>query len=65
MFKFPKLPKLLKKPTSILTEDDKKELISLERESYMKEARKLMEERGIQKAKMELTIKQKKEEDYL
>jgi len=59
-----KFPKLFKKPQSILTEEDRLELMALERESYMKEARVLMVTRGQTKAKMELEIKQKKEDVY-
>ena len=63
MFKF---SNPFKKQKSILTEEDQKELEELERESFMKEARQLIVTRGAQKAKMQLTLKQKKkpEDDY-
>ena len=45
--------------TPLLTEEDTKELKEIERKNYMDSARKLMEERGKQRAKNDLEIKKK------
>lgn len=49
------------KNTVNLSEEDKLELQQIERESYMNEARKLVAERGVKKAKNGLNISDKKE----
>lgn len=53
-----------KRPNTILTDEDKKELSQLERNAYMEEAKNLVVARGKFRAKQELEIKQKKERDY-
>lgn len=57
-----KFPNIFKRKNSILTEDNQKELEQLENESFMKEARVFIVERGAHRAKMQLQVKQKKEE---
>jgi len=49
------------KPKPIITEEDNKELRDLQRKAYMEEAKKLIEERGKERARQELGQKQKKE----
>lgn len=53
---------LKRKKKPILHDEDILELKEIERKSYMTEARKLAEVRGINRANQELGIKSKKEE---
>ena len=51
-----------KKVKPIITDEDSKELREIERKSYMEYARKLMEIRGKERARIDLEIKQKKDD---
>jgi hypothetical protein len=48
--------KIKKSSVVNLTEEDKKELEDIERQNYMNEAKKLITERGIQKAKRDFSF---------
>jgi hypothetical protein len=52
----------LKKRVAILTDEDIMELKNIERVAYMETARELAKLRGQNKARQELSVKQKKEE---
>lgn len=49
------------KPKPIITDEDNKELLELQRQAYMNEARKIIAERGKKKAQEDLGVKEKKE----
>ena len=51
-----------KKPQPILNEEDSITLREIERKAYFEDAKKLVEARGKERAKNELTIKPKKSE---
>jgi hypothetical protein len=53
-----------KKPLPILKQEDIDELRELERKAYLEEARKLVKERGILKAKAELGVKEVKKDQW-
>jgi hypothetical protein len=46
------------KQKKIISEEDERELIELERKAYMEEAKKLIQERGKERAKAQLSTKQ-------
>jgi len=48
---------LFKKPIPLLREADVQELRELERQAYLKEAKRLIEERGVSKAKTDYGVK--------
>ena len=48
-----------KKVTPVITEEDSRELAEMQRVSYMDEARKIIVDRGKQKAREDLTLKKK------
>lgn len=52
-----------KKEVSLLTEEDKKNLLDIERKAYLEEAEKLVKIRGIRKANSDLGIPKEVKKD--
>ena len=51
------LNNFFKKPTPLLKQEDVIELRDLERKAYLEEAKKLVNERGVSKAKVDYGVK--------
>jgi len=50
---------IFKKPVPLLKEEDIRELRELERKAYLEEAKKLVNERGVNKAKTDYSVVKK------